>query len=138
VTAAFWAVNSTPPTYCSVEHSWSAMSENGPREGTRDLPRPGPDSGRRAVTEDSPAGVAYGSISKSLRRRRAELVAMMEAGGTASTVARSYKAEHPLEPAVTEEEIFAALADAKIAVTKPESVTPDQRTRPVRHSKSSA
>ena len=114
------------------------MSENGPREGTRDLPRPGPDSGRRAVTEDSPAGVAYGSISKSLRRRRAELVAMMETGGTASTVARSYKAEHPLEPAVTEEEIFAALADSKIRTTNPKSDKPEERTRPLRGSKPSA
>ncbi len=89
------------------------MSENGPREGTRDLPRPGPDAGRRAVDEDSPAGVAYGTLSRSLRRRRAELVALMEAGGTAASVAKSYQAEHGLEPVVTPEEIDAAVAESK-------------------------
>jgi hypothetical protein len=90
------------------------MSENGPREGTRDLPRPGPEAGRRAVTADSPAGAAYGSISKSLRRRRAELVALAAAGETAPTIARVYQAEHPLEPVVTNDEVAAALAEAKV------------------------
>ncbi len=89
------------------------MSENGPREGTRDLPRPGPDAGHRTVDADSTAGVAYATLSRSLRRRRAELVELAEAGGTPATVARAYQAEHPLEPVVTSEEIEAAVAESK-------------------------
>ena len=91
------------------------MSENGPREGTRDMVRPGPDAGRRAVDEDSTAGVAYGAISRSFRRRRAELAALMEAGGTADGVAKSYGADHPLEPVVTTDEIEAAVVEAKVS-----------------------
>ena len=94
------------------------LSENGPREGTRDLPRAGPDAGRRAVDEDSPAGVAYAALSRSLRRRRAELASLMEAGGTRSSVAQSYQSEHPLEPAVTPHEIDAAVAEAKVQANR--------------------
>jgi hypothetical protein len=86
------------------------VSENGPREGTRDLPRPGPDAGHRTVDEDSVAGAAYGTLSRSLRRRRAELLALLEASGAADTVAASYGARHPLEPRVTPDEIEAAAA----------------------------
>ncbi|MGA8303831.1 MAG: hypothetical protein WA691_10055 [Thermoplasmata archaeon] len=89
------------------------MSENGPREGTRDLPRPGPETGRRTVDEDSTAGIAYGSIARSMRRRRSELVALMEAGGTVATAAQAYASGHPLEPHVTTEEIDAAVAEAQ-------------------------
>ena len=77
------------------------------------MPRPGPDAGRRAVEGDSIAGTAYGSISRSLQRRRAELAALMEAGGTGATVARSYQAGHPFEPDVTDDEVNAAVAEAK-------------------------
>jgi hypothetical protein len=91
----------------------SVMSENGPREGTRDLPRPDPEARQRGVDDDSTAGVAYGTLSRSLRRRRAELVALIEAGAHRSTVAVSYQLEHPLEPTVTNEEIDAAVAEAK-------------------------
>jgi hypothetical protein len=94
------------------------VSENGPREGTRDLPRRDPDAGRRAVDENSPAGVAYRALSRSLERRRAELAALMEAGGTPSSVAKSYQADHPLEPAVTRNEIDAAVAEAKVKATR--------------------
>jgi hypothetical protein len=110
------------------------MSENGPREGTRDLPRPGPDAGRRAVTSDSPAGAAYSSISKSLRRRRAELVAMMQDGGTADSVALAYQTDHPLEPAVTADEIAAALSEAR--ADRPKSVPPELPDRPGRSGRS--
>jgi hypothetical protein len=89
------------------------VSENGPREGTRDLPRPGPDAGRRAVEGDSSAGVAYGSLARALRRRRSELVALVEAGETYSAAAESYRARHPLEPDVTSEEVEAAVASLK-------------------------
>jgi hypothetical protein len=94
------------------------VSENGPREGTRDLPRPGPDAGRRSVDEDSPAGVAYAALSRSLHRRRAELAALVEAGGTTSSVAKSYQANHPLEPAVTPNEIGTAVAEAKLKAAR--------------------
>jgi hypothetical protein len=103
------------------------MSENGPREGTRDLPRPGAEAGRRAVTEDSSAGQAYGSISKSLRRRRSELAAMIGAGGTAASVARAYEAEHPLEPVVTADEVSAAVGEARVAVEIPPSTEAGKR-----------
>ena len=89
------------------------MSENGPREGTRDLPRPGPEAGRRAVDDQSPAGLAYASISRSLRRRRAELAALAKAGGTAASVAKAYEADHPLEPGVSAGEVDAAVAQAQ-------------------------
>src|SRR5208282_2072553 len=52
---------------CSLRR---AMSENGPREGTKDLPRSGPDAGRRAVDGGSAAGAVYQSISRRARRRR--------------------------------------------------------------------
>jgi hypothetical protein len=71
------------------------------------------------VEEDSPAGVAYGTLSRSLRRRRAELVLLMEAGGNPATVAARYQDDHPLEPAVTAEEIEAALTEAKSLLDRP-------------------
>jgi hypothetical protein len=95
-----------------------SLSENGPREGTRDLPRSGPETGHRAVEADSPAGVAYDQLAQSLRRRRAELAALMESGRTASDVARSYQADHPLEPVVTLEEIATAVDEAQAARRK--------------------
>lgn len=98
------------------------MSENGPREGTRDLPRPEPESGRRAVEENSPAGVAYGALSRSLRRRRAELAVLAEAGGTTDGVARTYQADHPQEPPVSAEEIRAAIADARGKGREPQTL----------------
>ena len=112
------------------------MSENGPREGTRDLPRPGPEVGRRAVEADSPAGVAYGSLSRSIRRRRAELVALVESGETASAAARSYQAEHPLEPEVTVAEVEAAVDEAKGRA--PRSSTNGEGERPSRGRRSTA
>lgn len=109
------------------------MSENGPREGTRDLPRPAPEAGRRAVESDSPAGVAYGSLSRSLRRRRAELVALAEAGGTPSAVANAYQTEHPLEPEVSAEEVDAAVAEAKaMAVRESPRIVGERNSGPRR------
>lgn len=95
------------------------MSENGPREGTRDLPRPSPESGRRSLTEDSPAGIAYSSIARALRRRTAELVALAEGGRSPSEVAQAYTADHPLEPAVTPDEVTTALANERAKSSKP-------------------
>jgi len=42
----------------------------------------------------------------------------MEAGGTTSSVAKAYQADHPLEPAVTPHEIDAAVAEAKVKATR--------------------
>lgn len=112
--------NGEPPRRSSPSAPFeSVVSENGPREGTRDLPRPGPDAGRRAVDSDSEAGAAYRSLSRSIRRRRAELVALMEAGGTATSAARSYRSTHPLEPEVTPDEVETAVAEARAKVPHP-------------------
>jgi hypothetical protein len=89
------------------------VSENGPREGTRDLPRRSPEAGQRAPDEGSSAGTAYRRLSKSLRRRRAELVALASSGDSPSTIAKSYESVHPLEPVVTKEEIELAVRAAE-------------------------
>jgi hypothetical protein len=105
------------------------VSENGPREGTRDLPRPGPETGRRAVEEDSPAGVAYGTLSRALRRRRAELVALSREGTDPAEVARRYGREHPLEKPVTMDEIESALAGAAASIATTSARTDRARGR---------
>jgi hypothetical protein len=92
------------------------------------MPRPGPEAGRRAVEEDSPAGIAYGTLARSLQRRRAELAALMRAGGTHSSVAESYEAEHPLEPKVTSEEIDAAVGEAGRIGARRAKETPSPRS----------
>ena len=89
------------------------VSENGPREGTRDLPRPSPEAGRRAVDKDSAAGSVYGSLARSRRRRRSELVALLESTGSPTGAVEAYHARHPLEPRVSNAEIEAALAAAE-------------------------
>jgi hypothetical protein len=94
------------------------MSENGPREGTRDLPRRSPEAGHRAVDENSTAGVAYRRLSKLLRHRRAELVALVVDGASPSTIAAFYERDHPLEPPVTASEIEIAVAEARARIPK--------------------
>jgi hypothetical protein len=94
------------------------VSENGPREGTRDMPRPGPDVGRRAVTADSPAGAAYASVARALRRRRADLAALAAEGGTFPSIAGAYQSEHPLEPDVTASEVETAVAEEKLSASR--------------------
>lgn len=89
------------------------MSENGPREGSRDLPRRHPDAGRRAVDASSAAGIAYGKLSKALRRRRAELEERVRRGEAPAHLARSYESDHPLEPPVAPYEVERALRDAR-------------------------
>lgn len=61
----------------------------------------------------SSAGIAYGKLSRSLRRRRNELIALLEAGEVPATLAKSYEADHPLEPPVATYEVEAALAVAR-------------------------
>jgi len=93
------------------------MSENGPREGTRDLPRRDPEAGHRAVDEDSTAGLAYRRLAQSLRRRRAELVELAAAGGSPSSIAAAYQAAHPLETPVSAREVDRAIEDARAGST---------------------
>ena len=81
------------------------MSENGPREGTRDLPKRDRDSGHRAVEPGTPAGEAYAALTRAARRRREELVALVREGTPADRIIELYGREHPLEPPVTASEI---------------------------------
>ena len=81
------------------------MSENGPREGTKDLPHRDRDAGHRSPAPDSPAGRAYGSISRATRRRRAQLADWLAAGVAPARIIERYAVEHPLERAVTLEEL---------------------------------
>jgi len=83
------------------------MSENGPREGTKDLPKRDRDSGHRAVDPGSPAGRAYGALGRAARRRREELLTLLHRGLSASRVTELYQAAHPLEPVVTLDELRA-------------------------------
>jgi len=108
------------------------MSENGPREGTRDMARPGPDAGRRSVESDSPAGIAYSSLARSLRRRREELRALAEAGRSEAAIAESYQKEHPLEPVVTFDEVRMALAPRKPKVAPTPTRRGDEQRSQVR------
>jgi hypothetical protein len=89
------------------------VSENGPREGTRDLPRRDPEAGYRAPDEDSPAGATYRKFAQSLRRRRAELLALAAAGGTPSSIAAEYQSSHPLETPVSRTEAETAVKVAR-------------------------
>ncbi len=84
-----------------------SMSENGPREGTRDLPRRDRDAGHRTIDPGSPAGVAYAALGRSARRRREELRELVREGNPLPRVVELYRTAHPLEPAVTRAEIRA-------------------------------
>jgi hypothetical protein len=83
------------------------MSENGPREGTRDLPKRDRDAGQRAVDPDTPAGMAYAALGRANRRRRDELLDLVRQGLSASRIVESYRSAHPLEPLVTPDELRA-------------------------------
>ncbi|HXY47300.1 MAG TPA: hypothetical protein VEK13_05340 [Thermoplasmata archaeon] len=85
------------------------MSENGPREGTQDLPRRDRDVGHRAVGPGTPAGAAYASLGRAARRRREELLGLIQQGLSVPAVSARYRREHPLEPEVTPDEIHALL-----------------------------
>lgn len=83
------------------------MSENGPREGTRDLPRRDREAGHRAVEPGTPAGRAYAALGQAARRRRDELLELLGQGVPAPRIVELYQTAHPLEPAVTTNEIRA-------------------------------
>jgi len=65
------------------------------------------------MEDDSPAGVAYASLARSLRRRRAELIELIEAGAAPTEAAQRYQRDHPFEPLVSQEELEAARAGAR-------------------------
>jgi len=65
------------------------------------------------VDAESAAGTAYGSLSRALRRRRAELAELVESGATLASAARTYATLHPLEPLVTESEVTAAVEGSR-------------------------
>ena len=81
------------------------MSENGPREGSRDLPKRDRDAGFRAVGPGTPAGTAYAALSRAARRRQEELRELVRQGLSPSQVAQRYQDAHPLEVPVTLDEI---------------------------------
>ncbi len=83
------------------------MSENGPREGSRDLPKRDREAGFRAVEPGTPAGRAYAALSQASRRRRAEILELVRQGFPESRIVEAYQTAHPLEPMVTADEIRA-------------------------------
>lgn len=85
------------------------MSENGPREGARDLPRRDPDAGRRAVDPDSLAGRAYGSAARLLRRRREDLRELAEQRLSPEAIIDRFDRDHPAEHPATLEEVRAVI-----------------------------
>lgn len=91
----------------SVRDAQGIMSENGPREGTRDLPKRDRDAGHRAVDPRTPAGKAYAALSRAALRRREELTELVRQGLSAERIVEAYRIEHPLEPAVTTDEVLA-------------------------------
>ncbi len=83
------------------------MSENGPREGTRDLPKRDRDAGYRAIDPGTPAGTAYAALGRAARRRREELLDLVRQGLSSPRIVEIYRVAHPLEPVVTSDEIRA-------------------------------
>ncbi|HTW40170.1 MAG TPA: hypothetical protein VMF04_04865 [Thermoplasmata archaeon] len=85
------------------------MSENGPREGTKDLPRRDPESGLRSVEADSASGRAYDLHAREERRRRDSLRDLIAQGLSPEEIVTRYGRDHPLERAVTVSEVQAAV-----------------------------
>jgi hypothetical protein len=83
------------------------MSENGPREGTKDLPRRPPDAAHRSVDPDSPSGRAYARLGRQEARRRSELAELLRGGLSAEATAARYGHDHPLEREVSPDELAA-------------------------------
>ena len=83
------------------------MSENGPREGSRDLPKRDRDAGHRAVDPTTPAGQAYAALGRAAHRRREELLELVREGLPEARIAQRYRDAHPTEATVTPREIRA-------------------------------
>ncbi len=83
------------------------MSENGPREGTRDLPKRDREAGFKSVDPGTPAGSAYASMGRAAQRRREELRELLRSGHSPAQVVEIYRTTHPLEPVPTPDELRA-------------------------------
>ncbi len=90
------------------------MSENGPREGTRDLPRSGPEAGRRAVDGSSASGAVYQAIARRTRRRHDEILEAVRSGLSPQEAATTYNRNHPLEREVTVTEVTAVVSASRL------------------------
>lgn len=84
------------------------MSENGPREGTKDLPRRHPEAGHRSVDPDSPAGLAYARLARAEARRREEIRELQDHGLSGAALIAEYGRRHPMERPVSPDEIRSA------------------------------
>jgi hypothetical protein len=84
------------------------VSENGPREGTKDLPRRNPESGQRSVDPNSPSGRAYRRLARSEQRRRTEIAELVRAGLSFDAIVARYAQDHPAEREVTADEVRSA------------------------------
>jgi hypothetical protein len=87
----------------------SSMSENGPREGTKDLPRRDPESGHRTVEPGSPSGRAYRLHARQERERLDSIRELGALGLAAEEIAARYEQDHPLERELTAGEVRAIL-----------------------------
>jgi hypothetical protein len=87
------------------------MSENGPREGTKDLPRRDPESGHRSIEPDSPSGLAYARHSREAHRRRLEIRDLVGQGLSPLEVGARYRQDHPAERPVTIDEVLDAVGE---------------------------
>jgi hypothetical protein len=88
------------------------MSENGPREGTKDLPRRDPESGQRSIEPGSPSGRAYELHARQERRRREALLDLSRDGLSPEQIVARYGRDHPFERAVTLAEVRTVLTPA--------------------------
>ncbi len=100
------------------------VSENGPREGTRDLPKRDADSGRRGVDEQSLAGRAYRAHDRAERQRDGELDELAAEGLSEHEILVRYQQSHPYERVVTLEEVRRALGRARILAGRDASGPP--------------
>lgn len=100
------------------------MSENGPREGTRDLPRRDPEAGRRGVDAGSLTGAAYDTHGRQQRRRTRDVLELAREGLSPEEVVRRYGRDHPTERPPTVGEVAEIVAAAGSRSASP------QRRRP--------
>jgi hypothetical protein len=98
------------------EHLPFAVSENGPREGTKDLPRRDPDAGQRSIDPTSPGGRAYERNLREERRRREELRELARRGLSSPEIRDRYRRDHPFERAVSDDEL-AEISDGAAKLT---------------------
>ena len=83
------------------------MSENGPREGTRDLPKRDRDAGFRAVAPGTSTGTAYAALGRAAVRRREEILELVRQGLPPHRIVELYQSAHPLELPLSLDEIRA-------------------------------